>query len=334
MDVSIVFVNYKTEALLLDCLRSIYSFTSSIAIECIVVDNQFIPQNNRAILTEFPQTQWIDSGYNSGFSIANNIGMHAARGKYVLFLNADTLIFDNSICQAWKHLEEDASLVAIGGNQLDLNKQALPYYLTLNDIRKDLYIVPNHPFFQKLINKLLPVEPFSRQEETNNLVGAFLMASKETLHKLNGWDEDFFMYAEDAELSFRLSKIGKLAYFSDVNFIHLINENEFRRTEYSWVNRFSMQIQVSNLLWIRKSYGIIAYLLLYLNYNFLAPIFWAWKVSLNVYKGKSWDFDTKNQRIFGRKVVILNRYFLKILFLCKGPYRIKPDENIDQVMKS
>lgn len=334
MDVSIVFVNYQTEALLLNCLRSVYTYTNNLQFECIVVDNHFIPNANEQILIEFPETRWIDAGYNSGFSIANNIGLNTAAGKYVLFLNTDTLIFDSSIYQAMQHLIRDKSLVGLGGNQLDSNKQALPYYRTLNDIRRDFYILPNTPISQRLINLLLPSQYFSRSEETNNLVGAFLMATKENLCALNGWDEDFFMYAEDAELSFRLGKLGKLAYFDDVNFIHLIKENEFRRTEYSWVNRFSVQIQVSNLLWIRKSYGIVAFSLIYLNYTLLAPIFWLWKISLNLSTGKSWNHDTKNQRIFGRKVAILYRYFFPILFRLKGPYQIKPKENIDQVIKS
>jgi hypothetical protein len=334
MDVSIVLVNYQTEALLLNCLRSVYTHTDNLQFECIVVDNHFIPNANEQILTEFPETHWIDAGYNSGFSIANNIGLKAALGKYILFLNADTLIFDNSIWLAFQHMMLDKSLVAVGGNQLNSNKKALPYYRTLNDVRRDFYIFPNKPFFHRLINLLLPSQHFSRSEETNNLVGAFLLASKENLLALNGWDEDFFMYAEDAELSFRLSKIGKLAYFEDVNFIHLIKENEFRRTEYSWVNRFSVQIQVSNLLWIRKSYGILAFSLIYLNYTLLAPIFWIWKICLNLLTQKPLGHDTKNQRIFTEKLSVLNRYFFRILLLRKGPYRIKPDENIDQVIKS
>ena len=334
MDVSIVLINYKTEALLLDCLRSIYEHTTDLHFECIIVDNHYVPGQNQAILSTYPQTKWIDSGGNVGFSKANNIGLHAASGEYVLFLNADTLVFDATISKAFQKLKTDSSLAAIGGIQVDLNQEALPYYRTLNDIRRDFYIVPNSPFFHQLIDRLLPVQRFSRPEETNNLVGAFLMASKEILLKLHGWDEDFFMYAEDAELSYRLSKIGKLAYFDEVKFIHLIQDNPFRRTTYSWVNRFAMQIQVSNLLWIRKSYGILPFLVIYANYTFLAPVFWAWKICLNLLKGKSILDDTNNQRIFSQKLGILYRYFFPILFLRKGPYRIKTEENIDQVNKS
>lgn len=334
MDVSIVLVNYKTEALLLDCLRSIYEHTSDLHFECIIVDNHYVPGQNTAILSEFPQTKWIDSGGNVGFSKANNIGLHAASGEYVLFLNADTLVFDAAITNAFQKLKNDSNLAAVGGIQLNENRQPIPYYRTLNDVRRDFYIVPNRTIFHQLIDRLLPEERFSRPEETNNLVGAFLMASKENLLNLQGWDEDFFMYAEDAELSYRLSKMGKLAYFEDIKFIHLIQDNPFRRTTFSWVNRFAMQIQVSNLLWIRKSYGILPFLVIYGNYTILAPLFWAWKICLNIIKGKNLLDDTKNQRIFSQKLGVLYRYFFPILFLKKGPYRIKSEENIDQVNKS
>jgi len=334
MDVSIVFVNYKTEALLLDCLHSIYEHTSGVNFECIVVDNHFIPGANQQILEAFPSTQWIDSGGNVGFSKANNIGLYAAKGNYVLFLNADTLVFDSAIANAFQHLKNDSELKAVGGIQLDVNHKPIPYYRTLNDTRRDFYIVPNKSIFHQLINRLLPKESFSRPEETNNLVGAFLMVPKELLLKLKGWDEDFFMYAEDVELSYRLMKYGKLAYFENVKFIHLIQDNPYRRTKYSWVNRFSIQVQVSNLLWIRKSYGILAFLIIYVNYGLLVPIFWLWKISLNLLKGKVWHHDTTNQRTFSQKVAILFRYFIPILFIKKGPYQIKPEENIDQVNKS
>ncbi len=334
MDVSIVLVNYKTEALLLECLRSIYAHTNGLSFECIIVDNHYIPGQNQSILDEFPTTNWIDSGGNIGFSKANNIGLQAAQGQYILFLNADTLLVDNSIYLAYEHLLNDANLVAVGGIQLDENRQAIPYYRTLNDVRRDFYIVPNKPFFHALIDRLLPEQTFRRPEETNNLVGAFLMASRENLLKIKGWDEDFFMYAEDAELSFRLSKLGNLAYFDDVKFIHLIQENPFRRTNFSWVNRFAMQIQVSNLLWIRKSYGVLAVLIIYANYTLLAPLFWLWKIGINLIKGENWLNDTNNQRIFSQKLRVLYHYFFAILFLKKGPYRIKPEENIDQVNKS
>lgn len=319
LHLSIIFVNYKTEKLLLGCLRSIAHFTSGLSYECIVVDNSFEQGANEAILTEFPNTQWINSGGNVGFSKGNNIGVEHAQGEYVLFLNADTLIVDNSIFKAFEFLQTKSDFVAIGGIQLDQNQVEIPFYYTLNDIRKDFYILPNLPVVQKCVTALLPKERFPKGE-TNNLVGAFIMMAKSDFLKVGKWDEDFFMYAEDAELSFRLAKLGKLAYSPDVKFIHLIHENEFRRTEYSWVNRFAIQIQLSNLLWIRKSYGIGALLLIYFNYVLLVPIFWTWKIVLNILTGKNWLHDTKNQSELSQKVIILLQFFPRLLALRKGPY--------------
>jgi GT2 family glycosyltransferase len=321
LDLSIIFVNYKTEKLLLDCLRSIAKHTSGLSYECIVVDNCLVEGANEALLEEFPETKWIDSGGNVGFSKGNNIGVNHATGEYVLFLNADTLIFDNSIFKAFQFLKNNADFVAIGGMQLDENLTEIPFYYTLNDIRKDFYILPNSQKIQHFIQKLLPKENFPKGE-TNNLVGAFIMVSKTNFYQVGKWDETFFMYAEDAELSFRLCKLGKLAYSPEVKFIHLIHENEFRRTEYSWVNRFTVQIQLSNLLWIRKSYGIGALLLIYLNYILLVPIFWIWKILLNVFSGKKLLHDTKNQAALSKKVMTLLRFFPRLLVLAKGQYRI------------
>jgi GT2 family glycosyltransferase len=320
LDVSIIFVNYKTEKLLLECLRSIQSHTSGLSYECIVVDNSFVEGANREILSEYPSTKWINSGGNWGFSKGNNVGVEHAEGEFVLFLNADTLIIDNSIFNALEFLKSKSDFLAIGGIQLDENRAEIPFYYTLNDIRKDFYILPNLRIIQQFVERLLPKENFSKGE-TNNLVGAFIMVSKLNFMEVGGWDEDFFMYAEDAELSFRLAKKGKLGYSPDVKFIHLIHDNEFRRTEYSWVNRFSLQIQLSNFLWIRKSYGIGALLLIYLNYLLLVPIFWTWKILLNLFSGKKWLNDTKNQVELSKKVGTLLGFLLRLLVLGKGPYK-------------
>lgn len=320
LDVSIIFVNYKTEKLLLECFRSIQAHTSGISYECIVVDNSFVEGANQEILAEYSSTKWINSGGNWGFSKGNNVGVEYAEGEFVLFLNADTLIIDNSIFKAFEFLKSKSDFVAIGGIQLDGNRAEIPFYYTLNDIRKDFYILPNLPFIQQFVERLLPNENFP-EGETNNLVGAFILVSKANFFKVGKWDEDFFMYAEDAELSFRLAKMGKLAYSSEVRFVHLIHDNEYRRTEYSWVNRFAIQIQLSNLLWIRKSYGIGALLLIYLNYLLLVPIFWTWKISLNIFTGKKWLNDTKNQVELSKKVGTLLRFLLRLLVLAKGPYK-------------
>ena len=86
MTLSIVFVNYKSESLILDCLKSIRTYTKNISYEVIVIDNSFVKGKNTDVLNEFPATKWKDLGHNAGFSRANNEGIKIATGEFILFL--------------------------------------------------------------------------------------------------------------------------------------------------------------------------------------------------------------------------------------------------------
>jgi GT2 family glycosyltransferase len=328
MTLSIVIVNYKSESLILDCLRSICSYTKNIPYEVIVIDNSYVKGKNTDVLSEFPATIWKDLGCNAGFSKANNEGINVASGEYVLFLNADTLLMDESIEKALVYLKSNSQNVAVGAMQIDVHGNQIPYFRTQNEIRRQLFILPNSQITEKVFQNLLPKESFENNNETNNLVGAFLLVSKKNAIKSGQWDEDFFLYAEDVEFSQRLSKLGKLLYFEDVKIIHLINENPYRNKNTSFVNRFNLQVQLSNLLWIRKSYGILSYLIIMINYWGLLPIFWIWKIMINILKNKSPINETGNQLIFTKKVYILTKYLPKIIFLFKGPLKITEEENL------
>jgi len=326
MTLSIVIVNYKSESLILDCLKSIYRYTKNITFEIIVIDNSYVKEKNKDVLNEFPLTIWKDLGRNAGFSIANNQGINIAKGEFILFLNADTLLIDESIEKALIHLQSNPQNIAVGAIQIDIHGNQIPYFRTQNEIRKQLFILPNSLVAEKIVNLLLPKERFQSNNETNNLVGAFLLVSKKNAIKSGQWDEGFFLYAEDVEFSQRLSKLGKLLYFDDVKIIHLINENPYRNKSTSFVNRFNLQVQLSNLLWIRKSYGILSYLIIMINYWVLLPIFWIWKIILSIKKSEINDFS--NQLTFSKKVYVLTKYLLKIIFLIKGPLKITEEENL------
>ena len=328
MTLSIVIVNYKSESLILDCLRSISAYTKNTFYEVIVIDNSFIKEKNKDVLNEFPSTIWKDLGYNAGFSIANNEGINLATGEFILFLNADTLLIDESIEKALIHLQSNPQNVAVGAIQIDVHGNQIPYFRTQNEIRRQLFILPNSQIIENVFQNLLPKESFENNNETNNLVGAFLLVSKKNAIKSGQWDEGFFLYAEDVEFCQRLSKLGKLLYFDDVKIIHLINENPYRNKSTSFVNRFNLQVQLSNLLWIRKSYGILSYLIIMINYWVLLPVFWIWKIIINISNKNSEINDFSNQLTFSKKVYILTKYLPKIIFLIKGPLKITEEENL------
>lgn len=328
MTLSIVLVNYKSESLILDCLRSISTYTIDISYEVIVIDNSFEEGKNTDVLNEFPTTIWKDLGYNAGFSKANNEGINLANGEFILFLNADTLLIDDSIEKAINYLNSNKENAAISAIQINIDGNSLPYFRTQNEIRKQLFILPNSKIVNRLVDFFLPKESFESPNETNNLVGAFLLVSKKIAVQSGKWDEDFFLYAEDVEFSQRLSKLGKLLYFEDVKIVHLIHDNPYRNKKTSFVNRFNLQVQLSNLLWIRKSYGILSYLIIMINYWGLIPIFWIWKIIVTILKGQSPISDTFNQLTFTKKVYILTKYLPKIIFLIKGPLKITKEENL------
>jgi glycosyltransferase involved in cell wall biosynthesis len=92
MEISVIIVSYKTPELILGCIRSIYENTDSINLEVIIVDNAFGDGSKELVKNHFNDVIWIDSGYNAGFSRANNIGIKHATGDYILLLNPDTFI--------------------------------------------------------------------------------------------------------------------------------------------------------------------------------------------------------------------------------------------------
>ena len=97
MDLSIIIINYKSPHHVLACIESIYKETQKHSFEIIVVDNDSGDDSEIKIRGAFPDVIWTQSGYNAGFARANNIGIRASKGEYILVLNADTIITENAL---------------------------------------------------------------------------------------------------------------------------------------------------------------------------------------------------------------------------------------------
>ena len=334
MDVSIIIINYRTPQLIINCLKSIYEHTSGISLEIIVVDND--PENGgkSLVIQQYPEINWIDMDYNSGFGRANNEGMKIAKGRYFLILNADTLVTDNVIGRCIDRMDKRTDVAASGALQLYADGSPMPFYKSFNEVRKTFFILPPSGAIKNMLDKLFPDKQFDNPEQHEWLVGAFIVVRKSAIEQAGRFDEDFFMYGEDIEWCSRLGKTGKLVYFNDCTFIHLENNNPFRRTQISWINRFSTQMQVSNLLWIRKQYGAGAYFIMIFHYLTMIPILYLWKMVMNIRKYGNPFKDLKTQTIFTRKTFVLLKYFWRTTLLKKDLYKIKPSENIDLLTQS
>ena len=329
MDVSIIIINYKTPQLLSNCLNSIYEHTTGVEFELIIVDNDPEHCDGSLIRQRYPEVQWIDMPFNAGFGLANNHGMSVARGKYFLLLNADTLLIDNVIGRCFQRMNQRADIMACGALQLYQDGTPMPFYQSFNDFRRSFFILPPSHSIDRVMKKLYPEPTYTDPDQYDWLVGAFVFVRREGYVRTGGFSDDFFMYGEDVEWSGRLGKLGKLCIFQDCRYIHLENKNPFRRTNISWINRFSTQMQVSNFLWIRKQYGVLAYLTLITNYILMIPVILVWRMALNIKESGNPFSKMGTQRIFLQKTQVLLKYFWRTLLLKKVPLKIHPSENID-----
>lgn len=284
MKLSVIIVNYRSAAYIMNCIGSAMQFDSGKNFEWIVVDNASGDNSKEQICTAFPFVQWIDMGYNAGFARANNEGMRKAIGDTYLLLNPDTIIIDDSIGKAFKKFQAGNSIAC--GIQLlyeDRSIQISGSYFMKGGINHLLPI----PYwgnilkgFAKILNTRKPgVESVSEEVKVDWISGAFLMVKKEAVQKVGMLDEDFFLYGEEVEWCSRLDKLGNLVLFGDIQIIHLLGESIKEATgtaDKTYANLFDkkgLQLIVSNHLRIRKQYGVGWFLFQLLNYSFGVFVF-------------------------------------------------------------
>lgn len=325
LDLSIIIVNYKTPGLILDCLASVYAHTSGITLEVIVVDNQSEDDSQAQILAAYPTVRWFDMGYNAGFARANNHGIQQAGGRNVLLLNSDTLLIDNLLARCVAVLDCRPDVAAVGAHQLSLDRTLRPnLYTTFGQMRRAFYIVPPSERFDNYLKRLIPDPTFTDPNQVEWISGAFLMTRPGTIARAGMLDESFFMYGEDVEWGYRLGRQGRLLLLPDAQFVHLEygSSDDNRQHVVTHINRFKPQVQVSQLLWVRKQYGVGAYLLLIVHYLTLIPIVFAGKMAINLRNRRGLLSGLDNQRAFAGQVFVFLRFFWPTLLNRKGFYKV------------
>lgn len=269
MDISIIIINYKSTRLILDCIESIYQHTSQNSFEVILVDNDSKDDCQEQVMARYPATRWLQMGYNAGFGRANNAGFKIATGKFILLLNADTIILDGAIDKCAALLRQHDEAVGCGVQLLnpDGSNQISGAY----NIKGGLNSLLPLPYLGSLVRSLgylskstVPsIKEFKDATEIDWIVGAFIMVKKDLLEKSGYFDTDFFMYSEEIEWCNRLKRNGKLLLFSEPKVIHLLggtsndyyNTTENENGKNVW-NKKGRQIIVSNMLRIRKQLGL------------------------------------------------------------------------------
>lgn len=231
MLVSVIIVNYNVKYFLEQCLNSVLLATKTIAAEIFVVDNHSTDGSIAYLETKFPTVHFIVNEENGGFAKANNKALQYCNGDYVLYLNPDTIICENCIQRCVQFFETTTNCGGLGVRMIDGNGNFLPE-------SKRAFPSPKASFFKLTgLAKLFPYSKLFNQyalghldeyknHEVDVLAGAFLMSKRSIIEACKGFDEIFFMYGEDIDLSYRIQKMGyKNYYLSEVSIIHFKGES-------------------------------------------------------------------------------------------------------------
>ena len=230
MELSVVIVNYRVKYLLEQTLRSVEQAMQGMDGEVIVVDNLSGDDSIAFSRERHPQVTYIENQENVGFARANNQAIMQARGEFTLILNPDTIITPQCLQEGIAWMRSHPKCGAIGARMMDGNgvflpesKRAFPTpWVSFCKIFGLSKLFPRSPWFAKYhLRYLSDLEP----QCIDILSGAYMLCRTSVLQDLGGFDEDFFMYGEDIDLSYRIVKAGYENWFLPTPMIHYKGES-------------------------------------------------------------------------------------------------------------
>ena len=281
MKLSVVIVNYNVRHFLEQCLSSVRRAVRDIEAEVWVVDNNSVDGSVRMLRDKFPEVRLIANNENLGFSKANNQAIRQSEGEYVLLLNPDTVVEDDTFTKIIAFMDAHPEAGGLGvkmidgkGNFLPESKRGLPTpdvaFYKIFGLSK---IFPRSKTFGKYHLGFLDKD---KVHEVEILSGAFMFMRRSALDKTGLLDESFFMYGEDIDLSYRIVKAGyKNYYFPETRIIHYKGESTkkssinyvfvfynamviFARKHFSQKNARLFSLLINLAIWLRASIAIFS----------------------------------------------------------------------------
>jgi len=232
MKLSVIILNYNVSYFLRQCILTVQESLVGIEAEIIVIDNDSKDDSCEMLKKHFPNIKLIENKENVGFSKANNQGVAIAKGEYVCILNPDTAVAKDTFKKALEFVDGKNDFGALGirlidgtGNYLPESKRNIP--------------TPKVSLFKILGIQLKKFSYYANQLTDNEtgevpvLVGAFMLMKTDVYKKVGGFDEDYFMYGEDIDLSYRLLKANyKNYYLGSLTMLHYKGESTTRDKNY------------------------------------------------------------------------------------------------------
>jgi GT2 family glycosyltransferase len=318
MDISIVIVNYNVKHFLEQCLHSVYKALGGLKGEVFVVDNKSVDGSCQMVKEKFPKVRLIENNNNIGFSKANNQAIRMAKGRYVLLLNPDTFVQEDTLVKCVEFCDKNSDAGGLGVKMIDgkgaflpESKRSLPTpAVAFYKIFGLSALFPKSKIFGKYNLGYIDKE-YNHKVEI--LAGAFMFLRKSVLDEIGLLDETFFMYGEDIDLSYRIVQAGySNYYFSETTIIHYKGESTkkgsinyvmvfykamiiFARKHFSKKNARIYSLFINLAIYLRAALGItrrivlsvfepvLDFALIYIGYYFLTPFWELYKSGLKDY---------------------------------------------------
>ena len=261
MKLSVIIVNYKVKHYLEQCLRSVAEASRGIAVEVIVVDNASGDGSVEYLRERFPDVTIIASEENLGFARANNLAICNSHGQYVLLLNPDTIVAEETFRDFITFMDSTPDAGGCGAYMLHTDgsfapesRRGLPTpFVAFCKMSGIASLFPKSRTFGRYYMGYLNENEVNRIEIMS---GAFMFLRRDALDKAGLLDEDFFMYGEDIDLSYRILKAGYNNYFLPSRILHYKGESTVK-SSYRYVHTFYRAME----LFFNKHYAHYSILL-------------------------------------------------------------------------
>jgi GT2 family glycosyltransferase len=226
VDLSIAIVSYNTKDILLDCVYSVQSNTTTIAHEVIVIDNDSRDGTIAVLKEAYPDMRIIANPDNRGFAKAVNQALAVSRGRHVLLLNSDTIVKDRVLATMVGYLDDHPDVGAVSCKQRTGDGHLIQTCFPFPSIR-------DHLFYSALFQRIAPTMQAAaaasqavdcmQSQDIDWANGACLMIRRSLMQQLEGLDEKFFMYFEDVDLCRRIHQQGyRVRHIAEAEIIHFI----------------------------------------------------------------------------------------------------------------
>lgn len=278
-EVSIIIVNYNTKELLKNCISSILEHTKDISYEIIVSDNGSVDGSIEMLQNEFPQVRLLQNNANLGFGKANNVAARIAEGKYIFYLNSDTILLSNAVKQFFDFWEKAniENIGVLGAQLLNAEHQQVQswgkYPTSLGTLKALL-----HMYLAPQLKRGVKIGKTESSLKSPLIINGFITGADMFLKNDEDalFDERYFMYSEETDLEYNhfYLKGKKSVLLPEIEIIHLeggSDKSKFASTTYDFGKLSNIHLWLSKIKYLRKNHGedklmiaIIKYILMFI----------------------------------------------------------------------